>query len=145
MDNVAEHAWSPRAGEVAVAAVGGLVLAAFALTTDDAAGRVIVGLAAAGLLVVAAVGALRRPRVVADSEGVTLRGAFGTRHLAWQDVATVLLRSHRRLGVEVGMLEISGGTGDDDILLVISRTDLGTDPRDVHPVLNSLHQAALQR
>lgn len=146
MDNPPDPArstYSPRPGELLVAAGGGLMLGVLAALTDDRPGQVLVGLAAAGLLVVAALGALRRPRVVADAAGITIRGPLRTRHLDWVDVGSVLLRHHRRLGLEVGMLEISG-TDDVDGLLVLSRGDLGTDPREVHPVLTALHLAALR-
>ncbi|GAB2910301.1 hypothetical protein GCM10027047_05640 [Rhodococcus aerolatus] len=136
---------SPRPGELAVSAAGGVLLAVVALVAvAEPAGRVLVGLAAVGLLGLAAVGALRRPRLHADAEGLVVRGPLRTVALAWVDVGDVLLRQHRRLGREVGMLEVSGA-GDSEVLLVLGRRDLGVDPREVHPELSRRHLAALAR
>lgn len=143
-DDGAELAWSPRPGELVVTALGGVVLALATLAVPETPGRVLVGLAAVGLLVVAAVGSLRRPRLRVDSRGLVVRGPARTVELAWVDVGDVLLRTHRRLGREVGMLEISGA-GDSDLLLVLGRRDLGVDPRVVHPELTRRHLAALAR
>lgn len=136
--------FSPRPAELVVGALAAAALGLATLAVAEPAGRVLVGTAALGLLVLAALGALRRPRLRVDEAGLVVRGPLRTVELAWVDVGDVLLRPHRRLGREVGMLEVSG-VGDSDLLLVLGRRDLGTDPREVHPELSRRHLAALAR
>jgi Bacterial PH domain len=133
--------WSPRAGEtVALAAVGlGLALAAVAL---DAAGRLLVGIAALLLLGLAARDALLRPRLRADERGVVVRRLGGRDRLPWPQLR-VAVRTTRRFGMRSRALELDTAAGPDDagLLVLLGRRDLGADPEEVAGQLRRLHPA----
>jgi hypothetical protein len=136
--------WSPRVGEtVAVAVVGlGLALAAVAL---DAAGRLLVGLAALLFLGLAAHDGLLRPRLRADEGGVVVRRLSGRTRLPWPQLR-VAVRTTRRLGLTGRSLELdtAGGPEDAGVLVVLGRRDLGADPEEVAGQLRRLDPAAAQ-
>ena len=80
-----------------------------------------------------------RPKLAITSDGLAVRGWFGTRRLGRQDVAKIRITEFRRIGRKVRLLEID--TVADDRLLVFTRWDLGTDP--LH-VLDALTDAGLR-
>jgi len=130
--------WSPRTGEtVALVAVGaGLALS---LVVLDAAGRVLVGLGALLVLVLAARDLLARPRLAAGPDGVDVRTLTGGRHLPWPGLR-VDVRETRRFGVRGRTLELDtvGGPDDPGVLVVLGRRDLGADPAEVARALRAL-------
>lgn len=136
--------WSPRpAGTVArlLAAVAAAVAAV--AVVDEAPGRLLVGLAAAGLLVDAAHDVLARPRLAARPEGVEARTWGGRRRVPWRDLR-VRVRATRRLGVVVRTLELdSEGPADDGTLVVLGRRDVGAPVDDVARQLRGLRQETL--
>lgn len=75
-----------------------------------------------------------RPRLRADTDGVTIRSLRGPRHWTWSELTVRVVHS-RRLGRTVGSLELDTADGE---LLVLTRTDLGADPEDVADALHAL-------
>lgn len=134
MDNSALEWSTPRAGLYAAAA-GGTVLAVLAVVaTHDPAGTLLVGLAAAGLLLVSLSRLLRGPRLVLHpataktAAAIDVRGLFGTTTYHPDDIAKAQLLSFRRWGRTLNHLEIDLHSGQ---LLIFGRWDIGTHPQDV--------------
>jgi hypothetical protein len=119
--------WGPPTGGIIAAGVFGVVMAIAAVTavTDDP-GRVLAGVAAVGLLTFASMSWRTRPKLAITSEGLAVRGWFGTHVLGRRDIAKIRITEFRRIGRKVRLLEID--TVADDRLLVFTRWDLGTDP-----------------
>ena len=124
--------WSPRPGEVVATAAAGLGLALAVLLVDPV-GRVLVGGAALLLLALAARDALLRPRLHADETGVTARRLSGVTTIGWPAVR-VRVRVQRRWGLRSRTLELEDA-GDDAVLVVLGRHELGADPQDVADAL----------
>lgn len=133
MDNPSE--WGPRpAGIAAIALLGGLMAVAFALIAADTAGWILTGVAAAGLLIFAAGSWRARPRLALRDDTLVYRGWWRTRVLRRPDIATIRITEFRRLGRKVRLLEIDT---TDDVLLVLSRWDLGGEPLGVLDALTA--------
>ena len=130
--------WSPRGAETAALAAVAVVLAA-ALVFLDAPGRVLVGTAVLVLLAVVAHDLWVRPRLRAGPDGVDVRTWTGRRHFPWR-LVRVQVRVMRRFGVRGRTLELDvvGGPGDDGVLVVLGRRDLGADPEVVARTLHAL-------
>lgn len=129
---------------MAVTAAGGVILGIVAVVMSlDAPGRVLASIAAVGLLVLAALGGLRRPRLAVVYENgrpqLAVRGLAGTTAFASEQITRVRLSKNRRLGRTNPMLEIDVSVDDDgdaaERLLVFTRWDLGTNPADVYDAL----------
>ena len=119
-------AWGPRPVAIALIGVGGILMAlAFLLQADDIPGRILTGIAAAGLLIFALGSWRARPRLALTDEGVVYRGWLRTRTLGPADITAISITEFRRLGRKAQLLEIDTS---DDSLLVLSRWDLGGDP-----------------
>ena len=118
--------WGPPAAGIAgVALVGLLMAAGSAAVATDPAGRLLTGIAAAGLLVFA-VGSWRaRPKLALTAEGLVYRGWVTTTTLRHADIELIRITEFRRWGRMVRLLEIDTVSGR---LLVLSRWDLGADP-----------------
>lgn len=148
-DAPAELSWAPGWWRTAAYATAGLALAAVALVEDlawrlaelDSAGRLLVGVCAAGLIALAVRDALARPALRVRPEGIDYVdgvgiGGIGRRHLPWAAVFEIragTLRHNRRL-VHIRTLEIE--TIDGPVLL--SRRQLGTDPEKVAEAVEEL-------
>lgn len=79
-----------------------------------------------------------RPRLAADTSGVTVRGTLHTYRLEHGQLQ-VLVRRTRRMGREGMLLELDGiDTGGEERLLLLGRFDLGADPVDVREQLERL-------
>ena len=125
MDNTERAAWGPPLSGIAGVTLAGCLMAAACAAVADVPGRILTGLAAAGLLMFAA-GSLRaRPRLALSAEGLIYRGWFRRRVLTRADIALIRITEFRRLGRKVRLLEIDTAA---DELLVLSRWDLGGDP-----------------
>ncbi|TCO64643.1 PH domain-containing protein [Actinocrispum wychmicini] len=125
--------WSPPALLVSIgwlAAVGAVV---FAVVTSDRAGQVLLGVAALVLLLLTLHGTIARPRLAADSNGLTVRGLTRRQQWTWAEVNVRVVRT-RRLGRQVSTLELDF----DDTLLVLGWIDLGVAPEDVAEALREL-------
>lgn len=95
-----------------------------ALLADDTPGRLLGGIAAAGLLVFAAGSWRARPRLAVAGPNLVYRGWFRTRTLRPADVESIRITEFRRVGRKVRLLEIDTG----EQLIVLTRWDLGSDP-----------------
>ena len=126
MEPIQQTEWAPRTASTALAGIGGIVLAfgAVMLVTDPP-GRILVGLAAVGLIVFALMSWRARPKLAIADGALIYRGWLGVRRLTKADIARIRITEFRRIGRMVRLLEIDTA---DDRLLVLSRWDLGTDP-----------------
>ena len=130
--------WSPRpSGTVARLLVAAVLALAAALVVPDPPGRLLVGGAALGLLVLAAHDVLARPRLAARPDGVVTRSWGRTRRLPWRWLR-IRVRVTRRLGTAVRTMELDTGDPDDGTLVVLGRRDLGAPVEDVAQRLRSL-------
>ena len=130
--------WSPRPSGTVARFVGAAVLVlAAALLVADLPGRLLVGIAAVGVLVDATHDVLARPRLAARPDGVVARGWGGRRHLPWCGLR-IRVRATRRLGTVVRTLELDTEGADDGVLVVLGRRDLGAPVDDVAGQLRSL-------
>lgn len=133
MDNPSE--WGPRPAAIAVIGLLGVLMAvACALIADDAQGRILTGFAAAGLILFAAGSWRARPRLALRDGALVYRGWWRTRVLRRPDIAAIRITEFRRLARKVRLLEIDTA---DDVLLVLSRWDLGGEPIDVLDALTA--------
>jgi hypothetical protein len=123
--------WSTRVAETVALAVAGVVLAVVAALLDPV-GRVLVGVAAVLLLLLALRDRVLRPRLATDPDGLLVRRLSGTMELPWA-LLQVHVRETRRWGVRTRLLELdtSAGPDDDGTLVLLGRRDLGADPEDV--------------
>jgi hypothetical protein len=117
----------------AVLAVGGAV---FVVLSGDAAGRVLVGVAAALLGGYAVTDVAFWPRLIASGSGLQIRTPTTRTTLPWSDVADVRVDERSHLGLLSRTLEIDAGT----LLVVFSRRTLGADPREVADLLDAFRR-----
>ena len=118
--------WGPPPGGLIAAGILGVLLGAGAVTlVTDVPGRILIGIAAIGLVVFAVMSWRARPKLaIADGE-LVYQGWWRRRQLGKADIALIRITEFRRIGRKVRLLEIDT---TDDRLLVLSRWDLGTDP-----------------
>ncbi|MDI9937503.1 MULTISPECIES: PH domain-containing protein [Rhodococcus] len=131
--------WSTPLGAVIALAAGGVALgvAGLAVSTEPA-GRVLVCVAALGLLLTAASALRQRPRLAVDKEcgGIVVNRLRGRHRYARSEIERARLVRYPRLGRRVPMLEIDIRTEDGtERLLIFGRWDLGTNPEDVFDAL----------
>ncbi|MDQ3789787.1 MAG: PH domain-containing protein [Actinomycetota bacterium] len=106
------------------------VAAAGVVFTDDPPGQVLLAVVALLLALAGLFGTVARPRLAANSEGVSVRGLTGTRTWRWGEVNVRLVRT-RRLGRDTATLEVDAEGAEPPALVVLGRLDLGADPEDV--------------
>ncbi|MFE6863534.1 PH domain-containing protein [Nocardia sp. NPDC057668] len=133
--------WSTPLPAVIACGIGGLgLLAATALATD-AAGRLLIGVAALGLLFLFVLGLRQRPRLAVepgDPPRIVVRGLTGAQRYTPDRIVRTRVVSYRRLGRRMPMLEMDiAEPGGDERLLIFGRWDLGTHPEDVLDVLRA--------
>jgi hypothetical protein len=127
--------WSPPALGIAACGILGLILAIGAVTLiTDLPGRILVGIAAVGLLVFASLSWRARPKLAISNDGLVIRGWSRTNLLRRGDIKIIRITEFRRLARKVRLLEIDT---TDDRLLVFTRWDLGTDPLNVLDALTA--------
>ena len=127
--------WSPPALGIAACGIFGLILAIGAVTLiTDAPGRILVGIAAAGLLVFASLSWRTRPKLAISDDGLLTRGWSRSHVLRHGDIKIIRITEFRRLARRVRLLEIDTTDGR---LLVYTRWDLGTDPLNVLDALTA--------
>lgn len=120
--------WAPRPTGIAGCAAAGVMMAILSATlVTDAAGRVLTGGAALGLIVFAGVSWYARPKLAITAAGLVVRGRRRAL-LPRADVKTVRITEFRRIGRKVRLLEIETA---DDRLRVLSRWELGVEPLEV--------------
>ena len=121
-----QTSWSPPAAGIAALGIGGLILAVGAVTLiTDPPGRVLVGIAAFGLIVFASLSWRARPKLAIKNDALVTRGLVGETELRKADIRLIRITEFRRIGRKTRLLEIDTV---DDRLLVFTRWDLGTDP-----------------
>jgi hypothetical protein len=130
--------WSPRPVETAVAILAGLVVLLLAMLADPA-GRLLLGVAALGLLAVGAADVLLRPRLAADRAGIQIRTLASRHRVPWSALRRVDVDEHTRYGLTSRTLELEAG----DLFVVLGKRTLGADPRDVADTLARLRYTAV--
>ena len=127
--------WSPPALGIAACGIAGLILAIGAVTLiTDAPGRILVGVAAIGLIVFASMSWRARPKLAIKNDAIVTRGLLGQTELRHADIKLIRITEFRRIGRKTRLLEIDT---TDDRLLVFTRWDLGTDPLHVLDALTA--------
>lgn len=110
-----------------------MAIAAVTVVTDPP-GRVLAGVAAAGLLVFAGMSWRARPKLAITPDGLAVRGWYRTQVLQRPDIKIIRIIEFRRYGRKVRLLEVESTDGD---LVVLSRWDLGADPLQVLDALTA--------
>lgn len=114
------------------------VIAAFlAVVGPQAVGKLLLGIAALALALAALHGTVARPRLLADADGVEVRGLLGARRWSWGEI-NVKLSHTRRLGREVYLVELDAENAAEPALVLLGKLDLGADPQDVAEALLAL-------
>jgi len=127
--------WSPPGLGIAACGVFGLILAIGAVTLiTDPPGRILVGIAAVGLILFASLSWRARPKLAISDDGLVIRGWTRSNLLARADIKIIRITEFRRLARKVRLLEIDTIDGR---LLVFTRWDLGTDPLNVLDALTA--------
>jgi hypothetical protein len=127
--------WSPPTLGIAACGIFGLILATGAVTLiTDAPGRILVGIAAVGLIMFASLSWRARPKLAIRDDGLLIRGWSRTNLLQRGDIKIIRITEFRRLARKVRLLEIDSNDGR---LLVFTRWDLGTDPLNVLDALTA--------
>jgi hypothetical protein len=127
--------WSPPSVGIAACGIFGLILAIGAVTLiTDAPGRILLGIAAVGLLVFASLSWRARPKLAISGDGLLTRGWTRTNILPRGDIKVIRITEFRRLARKVRLLEIDTTDGQ---LMVYTRWDLGTDPLNVLDALTA--------
>lgn len=130
--------WSTPPAALAACGIGGLVLGAAAIFSTDGPGRLLIGLAALGLLGLAGLGLRQRPRLAVEPGEpvhIVVRGLTGPQRYTPEQVLRVRVVHYRRLGRRMPMLEMDVDQHGDEKLIIFGRWDLGTHPEDVLEVL----------
>src|ERR1700682_3519521 len=131
--------WSPSALGIAACGVLGVILATGAVTLiTDVPGRILVGIAAVGLVVFASLSWRVRPKLAIRDDGLVIRGWSRTKLLRRSDIKIIRITEFRRLARKMRLLEIDT---TDDRLFVLTRWDLGTDPLNVLEALTAAGSA----
>ena len=118
--------WEPRAAGIAGCGLVGILMAIACVTVvTDVPGRILTGVAAAGLILFAGGTWRARPKLAISPGGLVLRGWFRTQVLQRSDIKIIRITEFRRHGRRVRLLEVETVTGG---LVIFSRWDLGTDP-----------------
>lgn len=127
--------WSPSSLGIAACGIVGLILAIADVTVvTEPPGRVLVGIAAVGLVVFASLSWRARPKLAIRNDGLVIRGLASTTVLARDDIKVIRITEFRRIARKVRLLEIDT---TNDRLFVFTRWDLGTDPLDVLDALTA--------
>jgi hypothetical protein len=132
---VQQTEWSPPTPGIVALGIGGVILAVGAVTLiTDPPGRVLVSIAAVGLIVFAIMSWRARPKLAIKNDALVTRGLWGATELRQADIKLIRITEFRRIGRKTRLLEIDTV---DDRLLVFTRWDLGTDPLHVLDALTA--------
>ncbi|WP_433734811.1 PH domain-containing protein [Nocardia sp. CA-129566] len=118
--------------------IGGVVLAGAAILAKDGPSRLLIGLAAVGLLALAGLGFRQRPRLSIASgpePRLVVRALTGSTEYRRDQILRARVVGYRRLGRKNPMLEIDVEHDGDERLLIFGRWDLGTSPDEVFETL----------
>ncbi|MFD0360334.1 PH domain-containing protein [Nocardia sp. GCM10030253] len=131
-------AWTTPTPALIAVTVGGVILAGAAILADEAPSRLLIGLAAAGLLVLAGLGFRQRPRlsvIPGHEPRLVVRSLVGPTEYTRDQIVRARVVGYRRLGRKTPMLEIDVRHNGDERLLIFGRWDLGASPDDVFDTL----------
>ncbi|TVS84874.1 PH domain-containing protein [Mycobacterium helveticum] len=135
--------WAPRPAGIAGCGLAGVVMAIASVTmVTDVPGRLLTGIAAAGLVLFAAMTWRARPKLAITPDGLALRGWFRTQVLQPAAIKIIRIAEFRRYGRTVRLLEIETVGGG---MVIFSRWDLGTNPLDVLDALTAAGYAGRNR
>ncbi len=127
--------WAPPAPGIAGCGAAGILMAIASVTlVTDPPGRILTGIAAAGLILFAGMTWRARPKLAISPGGLVLRGWFRTQVLQHSDIKIIRITEFRRHGRTVRLLEVETVAGG---LVILSRWDLGTDPLKVLDALTA--------
>jgi hypothetical protein len=118
-----------------------LAITAVTVVTD-APGRILLGIAAVGLLVFASLSWRARPKLAITDDGLLTHGLWRTNVFQPTDIKLIRITEFRRIARKVRLLEVDTV---DDRLLVFTRWDLGTDPLNVLDALTAAGYAGSNR
>lgn len=118
-----------------------MAIASVTVVTDPP-GRILAGIAAAGLILFAGMTWRARPKLAITPDGLALRGWFRTQLLRRSDIKIVRITEFRRHGRTVRLLEVETADGG---LVIFSRRDLGTNPLEVLDALTDAGYAGGDR
>ncbi|QIS00952.1 PH domain-containing protein [Nocardia brasiliensis] len=137
-DNSPQLAWTTPTSALVAVTGGGVLLAVATIFAGDAPARLLIGLAAAGLLGLAGLGFRQRPRLSVapgPQPRMVVRTLFGPTGYTREQIIRARVVDYRRLGRKMPMLEIDVNHDDTERLLIFGRWDLGTRPDEVHAAL----------
>ena len=127
--------WAPSTFGIAACGISGLILAIAAVTIiTDTPGRILLGIAAVGLVMFASISWRARPKLAITDDGLLTRGLWRTNVFRPTDIKLIRITEFRRIARTVRLLEVDTA---DDQLLVFTRWDLGTDPLNVLDALTA--------
>jgi hypothetical protein len=132
---VQQTEWAPPTAGIAGCGAAGVLMAIASVTVvTDPPGRILAGVAAAGLILFAGMTWRARPKLAIAPEGLVLRGWFRKQVLQHSDVKIIRITEFRRHGRTVRLLEVETVNGG---LVIFSRWDLGANPLDVLDALTA--------
>ncbi|MEU2035245.1 PH domain-containing protein [Nocardia amamiensis] len=135
-------AWTTPTAALVAVTVGGVVLAVAAVFSTDAPSRLLVGLAAVGLLALAGLGFRQRPRLSVRSGAqprLVVRTLTGPVEYTRDQIIRARVVGYRRLGRKNPMLELDVERDGAERLLIFGRWDLGVNPEVVyHHIVEAL-------
>lgn len=135
--------WEPRTTGIAGCGAAGVLMAIAGVTlVTDVPGRILAGIAAAGLILFAGLTWRARPKLAITPDGLVLRGWFRTQVLQRSDIKIIRITEFRRHGRNVRLLEVETAGGG---LTLFSRWDLGTNPLEVLDALTDAGYAGGNR
>ncbi|HKI41343.1 MAG TPA: PH domain-containing protein [Mycobacterium sp.] len=135
--------WAPSTAGIAGLGVTGAAMAIASVTVvTDPPGRIMAGIAAAGLTFFAGVTWRARPKLAITPDRLALRGWFRTQLLRPSDIKIIRITEFRRYARTVRLLEVETVNGG---LVLFSRWDLGTDPLKVLDALTAAGYAGRKR
>jgi hypothetical protein len=127
--------WAPPAAGIAGCGVAGVLMAIASVTlVTEPPGRILAGIAAAGLILFAGLTWRARPKLAIAPEGLVLRSWFRTQVLQHSDIKIIRITEFRRHGRTVRLLEVETVNGG---LVIFSRWDLGANPLEVLDALTA--------
>jgi hypothetical protein len=131
--------YAPPFWQVGLCVLGAAVLGGLAFSLDPA-GRLLVGVAALGLLAVAVLDAVRRPVLGVGPLGIEVTVGWSRRALPWAAVKEIRAGtiSHSHRFVHQRTLEID----TIDELIMLSRRQLGRDPGEVAAAVEEVRTRA---
>ncbi len=135
MNESQQTSWGPQPAGVFALGCGGIVLAIACVTVaTDPPGRMLMGVAAVGVLLFATMSWRARPKLAITVAGLAVRGWRGVTIVARSEIRLIRITEFRRIGRRVRLLEIDTTDGR---LRVFTRWDLGTDPLQVLDTLTT--------